>query len=156
MFISYWKYVFCCLLLKQELIHISSTKIWLSSSAFSVTGNRDVTHGNRPSSCITDARSLDHWSSVIREFFPLNPDMTSECFLNTVFQRATTIMQRQLVRWNLFWHASSTLFCPLSLLRLCLDESFKENASWNTDQRCLPLRIIFLLMLIVSSASWKQ
>ena len=53
---------------------------------------------------------------MIREFFPTEPRYDIRVLLNTVFQRATMNHAETAGEMKPFWHASTTLFCPLRLL----------------------------------------
>lgn len=53
---------------------------------------------------------------MIREFFPTEPRYDLRVLLNTVFQRATMNPAETAGEMKPFWHASTTLFCPLRLL----------------------------------------
>lgn len=105
----------------------SSPKIWLSSSAFSVT-TIEMSH------MVTDPPLVslmqDHWiidPQWSREFFLLNPDMTSECFWIQCSRELLWIMQRQLVRWNLLACFFYSILSSKFIDSFCLDEPFKAG-----------------------------
>ena len=56
---------------------------------------------------------------MIREFFPTEPRYDLRVLLNTVFQRATMNPAETAGEMKPFWHASTTLFCPLRLF-ICI------------------------------------